>query len=221
MIQIPDKILTSFPKLSSSVTEHTGEYKIIPSQSLREVYFPEGFNMMELSITLSDWGVASFTSRHLTENIQPVLLRAPEVLLQAEWNAAVDIWNLGALVPELVFAQRMFCARDGEGVYEVKRHLEEMEGLCGKFPKAFLKKGDRGVVDGVFDWEGELRERELEEVVSLEKRFEGLDAGERENFVAFIKRMLVLDPEERPSAKELLEEAWLKHNYDEDVSEEQ
>lgn len=30
--------------------------------------------------------------------IQPNEYRAPEVILGAEWNYAVDIWNLGALV---------------------------------------------------------------------------------------------------------------------------
>jgi serine/threonine-protein kinase SRPK3 len=40
---------------------------------------------MNLNIALSDWGVASFTNRHLTEEIQPPLLRAPEVLLGASW----------------------------------------------------------------------------------------------------------------------------------------
>jgi serine/threonine-protein kinase SRPK3 len=40
---------------------------------------------MNLNIALSDWGVASFTNRHLTEEIQPPLFRAPEVLLGASW----------------------------------------------------------------------------------------------------------------------------------------
>jgi serine/threonine-protein kinase SRPK3 len=42
----------------------------------------------------------------------------------------VDIWNLGALVPELVFGQNMFSAKDKKGVYSVGRHLEEMDALC-------------------------------------------------------------------------------------------
>jgi serine/threonine-protein kinase SRPK3 len=42
----------------------------------------------------------------------------------------VDIWNLGALVPELVFGQNMFSAKDKKGVYSVGRHLEEMAALC-------------------------------------------------------------------------------------------
>ena len=86
---------------------------------------------MNLNITLSDWGVASFVFHHLSEEIHPLLLRAPEVLLGAKWDEKVDIWNLGALIPELVFGQKMFCARDERGVYSVGRHLEEMVGCLG------------------------------------------------------------------------------------------
>jgi len=224
MVQIPDESLISaslsMSDIPSSIEKQEGEFKIIPSRSLREVYFPEGFNMMELSITHSDWGVASFTSRHLTENIQPVLLRAPEVLLQAEWDAAVDIWNLGVLVPELMFAQKMFCGRDEEGVYEVKRHLEEIEGLRWRFPRSLLERGEESVRE-MFDERGYVGERSRDKVLGLEDRFEDMDAKESSKFVVFITRMLVLDPEERPSTKELLEEPWLKHDYDEDVNEEQ
>lgn len=85
---------------------------------------------MNLNIALSDWGVASFINRRLTEEIQPLLLRTPGVLLSAPWDEKVDIWNLGALVPELVFGQNMFSAEDKKGVYSVGRHLEEMAALC-------------------------------------------------------------------------------------------
>lgn len=123
----------------------------------------------------------------------------------------VDIWNLGALIPELVFG---FSAKDKKGAYSVGRHLEEMAALCGPFPKSLLEKGDQSVVNKVFDAEGGLKVKELEQVVGLEKRFEGMDVKERSKFVAFTKRMLVLDPEQRPSAKELLDDEWLKHDYD-------
>jgi len=36
--------------------------------------------------------------KHLTEWIQPQMLRAPEVILGAEWNTKVDIWNVGLVV---------------------------------------------------------------------------------------------------------------------------
>jgi serine/threonine-protein kinase SRPK3 len=225
MIQIPDESLLT-PHISIPTTPDTSsssssrKYKIIQTHSLREIYFAEDYNVMNLNITLSDWGVASFVSRHLSEEIQPLLLRAPEVLFGAKWDEKVDIWNLGALVPELVFGQRMFCARDERGAYSVGRHLEEMVGLLGAMPGCLLEKGDREVVIEWFGEDGELRGRGLEKVVSLEKRFEGMDLRERGKFLAFVRKMLVLDPGKRPTARELLEEDWLKHDYDADVPEE-
>jgi serine/threonine-protein kinase SRPK3 len=128
----------------------------------------------------------------------------------------VDIWNLGALIPELVFGQE-----DEKGGYSVVRHLEEMAALCGPFPKSLLEKGDQRVVSEVFDEEGNVKVKELEKTVGLEKRFEGMDVKERSKFVAFVKRMLVLDPARWPSARELLDDAWLKHNYDDGLIEEE
>lgn len=43
-------------------------------------------------------GSASWFDRHLTEWIQPEKLRAPEVILGAQWDQKVDIWNLGLIV---------------------------------------------------------------------------------------------------------------------------
>lgn len=42
--------------------------------------------------------LASWYDKHLTEWIQPQMLRAPEVILGAPWDWRVDIWNMGALV---------------------------------------------------------------------------------------------------------------------------
>lgn len=41
---------------------------------------------------------ASWTDKHLSDRIQPPILRAPEVTLGAPWGPSVDIWNLGCLV---------------------------------------------------------------------------------------------------------------------------
>ena len=46
--------------------------------------------------------VASWIDKHLTEWIQPQMLRAPEVILGAEWDHKVDIWNLGLIVRPLL-----------------------------------------------------------------------------------------------------------------------
>jgi hypothetical protein len=42
--------------------------------------------------------IASWFDRHLTEWVQPQMLRAPEVILGADWDYKIDIWNLGLVV---------------------------------------------------------------------------------------------------------------------------
>lgn len=41
---------------------------------------------------------ACWFDKHLTAWIQPQKLRAPEVILGANWDYKVDIWNLGLIV---------------------------------------------------------------------------------------------------------------------------
>lgn len=41
---------------------------------------------------------ASWVDDHLMELIQPINLRAPEVVLGAEWDTSADIWNAGCVV---------------------------------------------------------------------------------------------------------------------------
>jgi serine/threonine-protein kinase SRPK3 len=218
MIQVPDEAFI-LEYLENTPVETTSaspsETVIIPTQDLRDYYFPEGFNMMNLNIALSDWGVASWSNNHLTDLIQPVLLRAPEVLIEAPWGPEVDIWNLGALIPELLYAQRMFSGKSPSGEYSTKRHLEEMVKLFGQFPNNLLTKGNSSVVREVFNSSGNIKDPEVETVVGLERRFSGIQSRERVKFIAFIEALLKLDPEERGNAKELLDEPWLSHNYKE------
>lgn len=49
---------------------------------------------------LSDFGEARFSSSlgKKWEDVQPLVYRAPEVLLRMPWDEKVDIWNIGVLV---------------------------------------------------------------------------------------------------------------------------
>ncbi|TFK22761.1 CMGC/SRPK protein kinase [Coprinopsis marcescibilis] len=47
---------------------------------------------------ITDFGSAQWVGRRSTNRVQPIGLRAPEVILGRNWNEKIDIWSLGCLV---------------------------------------------------------------------------------------------------------------------------
>ncbi|PTU24481.1 hypothetical protein P175DRAFT_0506128 [Aspergillus ochraceoroseus IBT 24754] len=174
---------------------------------------PESSNLMDLDVALCDWGAASWTDNHLTEVIQPVLLRAPEVILRAPWGAPVDIWNLGAVLLEVLDAVRMVDGRAAQtgGVYKTKHHLEEMVALFGPFPSWLLAQGKKEVVDEFFDENGRIRDPIPRPEAMLENWIESLAGDDKAEFIMFLKSMMKIDPRDRLMPKQLLDEPWLQH----------
>lgn len=224
MIRNPDesaltKYLEETYAESPAVTETSGAYEIIESRGLRKHYMPKayGFNLMTLDVCLGDWGVASWEGEHLSETKQPLLLRAPEVILEAPWGPTVDIWNLGALLPELTFGQNMFSGQDS-GKYTTKGHLAEMNALLGPFPETLLSVATLNGAKELFDNQGNVRKYRLSKVVPLRDRFKSLGEDEAPKFESFIRMLLQLDPQQRRGAGDLSDEPWLNHEYTQSIS---
>ena len=47
---------------------------------------------------LCDFGEARFGKKTYTDDIQPFVYRAPEIILGIPWTYSVDIWNLAVMV---------------------------------------------------------------------------------------------------------------------------
>lgn len=47
---------------------------------------------------LCDFGEARYGSVSYTDDIQPYVYRAPEVIMDVSWTYSVDIWNVGVMV---------------------------------------------------------------------------------------------------------------------------
>ena len=47
---------------------------------------------------LCDFGSAVLGDREHTEDVQPDIYRAPEVILEVPWSYEIDIWNAGCMV---------------------------------------------------------------------------------------------------------------------------
>ncbi|KAJ6136936.1 serine-threonine protein kinase [Penicillium chrysogenum] len=184
-----------------------------PHHSLGEYNFDKPSDLPEVEVVLGDWGAASWESHHLSAMIQPTLLRAPEVLLQASWGKEVDIWNLGALLPELLDTVRMFSGRSDAsgGEYLIKHHVEEIDALFGPFPPSLLKEGKPEIVRQIFDEDFRIKDPTTRPPARLETWIECLEGVEKKRFLSLLRSMMEIDPRQRMSPLSLQNEPWLSN----------
>ncbi|EZF36125.1 serine/threonine-protein kinase [Trichophyton mentagrophytes] len=156
---------------------------------------------------LSDFGQARIGPGDHEGVIQPTLYRAPEVVLGMKWDSEVDIWNLGALIWELFENYYMFQDRGPDGEYSEAHLLASMIALLGPPPSQFLKRSDKSLRfwDESGNWRG------LAEIadVSFEESELYLEGRNKDIFIQFVRKMVRWEPNERQTARELLNDPWL------------
>ncbi|KAI1964450.1 hypothetical protein LOZ07_000921 [Ophidiomyces ophidiicola] len=165
-------------------------------------------------IRLSDFGAAVFgnVSTPHSHDIQPFEFTAPEVLLRGTWTYSADIWNLGMMLWELL-ADTSLLNGIGPGCtsYSHEAHLGQMIRLLGPLPLELLNRADKNVVSTLFSDQGDFKYPHL--VPSEDFNFSTLtpffEGEDKRLFLNFAKRMLTWMPEERATAKELLDDPWL------------
>lgn len=97
MLSVEDEsILVDFEEAEKSNPSHRktdGDRVIYSSRDL-------GIPKVHGRPILSDFGEARFSSSlgKQWEDAQPLVYRAPEVVLRMPWNEKIDIWNVGTLV---------------------------------------------------------------------------------------------------------------------------
>ncbi|KAK9235618.1 kinase-like domain-containing protein [Lipomyces kononenkoae] len=172
-----------------------------------------------------DWGIYP---------IQPDHYRAPEVILGCGWKMSADIWNLGILLWDIIPAKELFHqVHDTQGRYDAKAHLAEIIALLGSPPPGLVarshsmlgykwpepvKKEDGKVCESAeqyfggpfFDEDGKFLHDDLIPDRKLADTLPSLEEKESENFLSFVKMMLAWQPEERKTARELMEHPFLR-----------
>ncbi|PWY64201.1 kinase-like protein [Aspergillus eucalypticola CBS 122712] len=192
---------------------HTAEVEgPVPRKSLsdRTIYVSRPLPISFGTPVLCDLGEGRLGVDNQTVDIMPDIYRAPEVILNMNWDNKVDIWNVG-MVPKIwdLFEHRhLFKARNDEGKLDDGQHLAEMQAVLGRPPAEFLARSAKSPQF----WDANnlsspvpISDYDLE---TLEER---LEDGEKEDFLRFLRRMLCWLPEERATAKELLFDPWLMH----------
>ncbi|KAI0278744.1 kinase-like domain-containing protein [Russula brevipes] len=189
---------------SPSARKIEGDRVIYTSRPLVPLVYSYGWPV------LCDFSEARFGEYDNMADIQPFQYRAPEVIFDIPWGEKVDIWSVGVMIWDLLGNGNLFRTTGGpddkqDNIY----HLAHMVALLGPPPKEFLErtKGDR--VQNWFDENGNWRGAAEVPMLNLEEAEKRLDGEEKKLFLDFVRKMLKWKPEERSSAKDLLDDLWL------------
>eukprot|EP00760_Papus_ankaliazontas_P032542 PhM_4_TR588/c1_g1_i1/m.86295 len=159
-------------------------------------------------VKVIDFGSSCFTTDHLSSYVQSRCYRAPEVILGMPYDQRIDVWSLGAILPELLTGQVLF-HNDS-----VPQMLARIASLCGPYSPEMLRASRHA--PRFFTRNGVAYERREDEVVYLYSKPTPLRhrlGCTDELFVDFVSRCLTLDYTKRPTAAELLEHPFLQHDY--------
>ncbi|KAF4459651.1 kinase domain [Fusarium albosuccineum] len=165
-------------------------------------------------VKLTDFGLAVRGSQTHNHDIQPREYTAPEVMLKAGWTYPADIWNLGLVLWELLGDVNLLSGRvRGHCKFSDKTRFAQMIRLLGPPPSELLARADRSALSKYYNDQGKFKYPELipDESFTLKNSTPMLEGEERTLFINFAKRMLTWLPEQRATAKELLNDPWLKY----------
>ncbi|KAE8349566.1 CMGC protein kinase [Aspergillus coremiiformis] len=171
------------------------------------------------------WGIYPIQSDHY---------RAPEVILACGWRMSTDIWNFGVLLWDMIQGKELFSqVHDEQGRYNAKGHLAEMIALLGTPPHKLTVRyhsvvgynwpqslriaedkvcysADQFFGGPFFDKNGKFLHSNLIPDRKLEDTLPAWEEKDKENFLSFVKTMLAWLPEERKTARELIEHPFLR-----------
>ncbi|KAH7905119.1 kinase-like domain-containing protein [Hygrophoropsis aurantiaca] len=171
-----------------------------------------GLDTSNLSVCLIDYGHSTPVGHIPEEGVQPVLLRAPEVILGHPWSTPIDIWSVGCLVFEYLVGTALFQLYEypSKSIGLEDSHLRRVIEAIGAFPPGFLEACPRR--SEFFEQDGSLiRIKELfpRPIEQCMRNYNVMDEEDIPAAAAFARRCLTIDPGARPSALELLDDEWL------------
>ncbi|KAB8222409.1 kinase-like domain-containing protein [Aspergillus novoparasiticus] len=172
----------------------------------RYIYYSRPMPVCASLPVVSDLGEARIGKQKHRGDIMPGIYRAPEVILDMDWDCKVDIWSTGAMVWDFVQDSHLFFAKRN-GRLDDEQHLAEMVSLMGPPPPEFLRRSQkcRQFWDEQGNWKGSMPLPEQ----SLEIRERQFSGGDKELFLNFLRRIFRWLPEERPTAEDLVYDDFL------------
>ncbi|KAF9061905.1 kinase-like domain-containing protein, partial [Rhodocollybia butyracea] len=212
----PDNIMIGMsPQLTTKALEHwvaahparvylplQSLYKMVTSAFKSETLpLPSIDDLAQCTFRLTDVGHSQVVNDQTTDDITPLTLRPPEVILGGQWTESVDMWTLGAVVFTLMTDKPLFSTSVldhhkhflREGITAISTSDQEMEVLFWQMAAFTGKRYPPAVL----------------ELYPLSWNFFMNDGYDVSGACALIRRCLQINPSARPSAQELLEDSWL------------
>ncbi|POM72511.1 CMGC/CLK protein kinase, partial [Phytophthora palmivora] len=158
------------------------------------------------AVKLIDFGGATYEDESKSSIINTRQYRSPEVILGLGWSYPSDIWSAGCIIAELYLGELLFAT------HENMEHLALIEKCIGPLPVKMAARASKNSTSSKFFHRGRLnwpagssndesvdhvrRMRSLADLISPEDAQSGL--------LELLQLMLVLDPDNRVTAKEAL-----------------
>ncbi|KAI4143049.1 MAG: hypothetical protein L6R39_004722 [Caloplaca ligustica] len=139
--------------------------------------------------------------------ISAAIFRSPEAQLNLRWGPPTDIWSLGATLISLIFGDNWHICCPAKISFDDEHYnfwvLVEQIRRFGPFHESFeeIAEPERlAFCTAAIDYINENR-KWLPFAICVDKELARPDRD-------FIARMMKLDPRDRPTARELLQDAW-------------
>ncbi|OJD10766.1 CMGC/SRPK protein kinase [Emergomyces pasteurianus Ep9510] len=153
----------------------------------RTIYMTRRIPLTPTVPIMTDFGDARLIDKTQPgEFIMPHHYRAPEVILNMEWNDKVDIWNVAVL----------------EAI-----RIAEMIAIMGPPPMEYLERSEACEV--FWDENGKWKNLTPIPDITLESLAVDIQGEDKKGFLSFLRKILRWVPEERPTAGELVYDEWV------------